>query len=67
MLETSRVIGISMASLAYANRDMVGDVFTEPGRSAVALRYSAGQTMSLLGETCSTPIGSTSGRRSVRP
>ena len=55
VLETSRVIGISMASLAYANRDMVGDVFTEPGVSEreLALRYSAAaQTMlPLLGET----------------
>jgi adenylate cyclase len=55
VLETSRVIGISMASLAYANRDMVGEVFTEPGVSEreLALRYSAAaQTMlPLLGET----------------
>ncbi len=43
LLETSRVIGISMANLAYANRDMVGEVFTEPGISEreLALRYAA--------------------------
>ena len=31
VLETSRLIGISMANLADANVDLVGDVFTEPG------------------------------------
>jgi adenylate cyclase len=55
VLETSRLIGISMAGLADANRDMVGEVFTEPGidERELALRYAAAaQTMSpLLGET----------------
>lgn len=55
VLETSRIIGISMASLADANRDMVGEVFTEPGISEreLALRYAAAaQTMlPLLGDT----------------
>jgi adenylate cyclase len=55
VLETSRIIGISMASLADANRDMVGEVFTEPGidERELALRYAAAaETMPpLLGET----------------
>jgi len=55
LLETSRIIGISMANLATANRDMVGDVFTEPGidERELAQRYAAAaQTMApLLGET----------------
>src|SRR5919108_157378 len=55
VLETSRLIGISMASLANANRDMVGEVFTEPGidERELATRYAAAaRTMSpLLGET----------------
>jgi adenylate cyclase len=55
VLETSRIIGISMASLADANRDMVGEVFTEPGidERELAMRYAtAAQTMPpLLGET----------------
>jgi adenylate cyclase len=55
VLETSRIIGISMASLADANRDMVGQVFTEPGidERELAMRYAAAaKTMSpLLGET----------------
>jgi adenylate cyclase len=55
VLETSRLIGISMANLADANRDMVGEVFTEPGvdERELALRYAAAaQTMSpLLGDT----------------
>lgn len=55
VLETSRIIGISMASLADANRAMVGEVFTEPGISEreLALRYAAAaQTMlPLLGDT----------------
>jgi adenylate cyclase len=43
VLETSRIIGISMASLADANRDMVGEVFTEPGvdERELALRFAA--------------------------
>ena len=55
VLETSRLIGISMANLADANREMVGEVFTEPGidERELALRYAeAARTMSpLLGET----------------
>jgi adenylate cyclase len=55
VLETSRIIGISMANLADANRDMVGEVFTEPGvdERELALRYAAAaETMApLLGDT----------------
>ena len=55
VLETSRLIGISMANLADANRDMVGEVFTEPGidERELAMRYAAAaKTMPpLLGET----------------
>jgi adenylate cyclase len=55
VLETSRLIGISMANLADANREMVGEVFTEPGidERELAMRYAAAaKTMSpLLGET----------------
>ena len=55
VLETSRLIGISMANLADANRDMVGEVFTEPGvdERELAMRYAAAaETMPpLLGET----------------
>jgi len=55
VLETSRLIGISMANLADANRDMVGEVFTEPGidERELAMRYAeAARTMApLLGET----------------
>ena len=42
LLETSRIIGISMASLADANRNLVGQVFTEPGvdERELALRYA---------------------------
>jgi adenylate cyclase len=55
VLETSRLIGISMANLADANREMVGQVFTEPGidERELAVRYAeAAKAMSpLLGET----------------
>jgi adenylate cyclase len=55
VLETSRLIGISMANLADANREMVGEIFTEPGvdERELAVRYAeAARTMSpLLGET----------------
>ncbi len=55
MLETSRLIGISMANLADANVDLVAEVFTEPGidERELALRYAAAaRTMApLLGET----------------
>ncbi|HKH23381.1 MAG TPA: adenylate cyclase regulatory domain-containing protein [Solirubrobacterales bacterium] len=55
VLETCRLIGISMANLAEANRDMVGEVFTEPGidERELATRYAAAaSTMApLLGET----------------
>jgi adenylate cyclase len=55
VLETSRLIGISMANLAEANVDLVGEVFTQPGvdERELALRYAAAaETMApLLGET----------------
>ncbi|MFL5869687.1 MAG: adenylate cyclase regulatory domain-containing protein [Solirubrobacterales bacterium] len=55
VLETSRIIGISMANLAEANIDLVGEVFTQPGvdERELALRYAvAAKTMvPLLGET----------------
>src|SRR3954449_4762 len=55
LLETSRIIGISMANLADANRDLVGQVFTEPGidEHELAMRYAAAaETMPpLLGDT----------------
>jgi adenylate cyclase len=55
VLETSRLIGISMANLAEANRDLVAEVFAEPGidERELAVRYAeAASTMSpLLGET----------------
>lgn len=55
VLETSRLIGISMANLADANVDLVGEVFTEPGvdERELAMRYAAAaKTMApLLGET----------------
>ncbi len=55
VLETSRIIGISMANVADANVDLVGEVFTEPGvdERELALRYAAAaRTMApLLGET----------------
>jgi adenylate cyclase len=55
VLETSRLIGISMANLADANVDLVGEVFTEPGvdERELATRYAAAaRTMApLLGET----------------
>ena len=55
VLETSRIIGISMANLADANVDLVGEVFTEPGvdEHELATRYAAAaKTMApLLGET----------------
>jgi adenylate cyclase len=55
VLETSRLIGISMANLADANREMVGEVFSEPGidERELAMRYAAAaKTMSpILGDT----------------
>jgi adenylate cyclase len=55
VLETSRLIGISMANLAEANVDLVAEVFTEPGvdERELATRYAAAaETMApLLGET----------------
>ena len=55
VLETSRLIGISMANLAEANVDLVAEVFTQPGvdERELAMRYAAAaKTMSpLLGET----------------
>jgi adenylate cyclase len=54
VLETSRLIGISMANLADANRDLVGEVFTEPGidERELATRYAAAAEamVPLLGE-----------------
>jgi adenylate cyclase len=55
LLETSRIIGISMANLADANRDLVGQAFTEPGvdERELALRYAeaARALAPRLGET----------------
>ena len=55
LLETSRIIGISMANLADANRDLVAQVFTEPGvdEHELALRYAeaARALAPRLGET----------------
>jgi adenylate cyclase len=55
LLETSRIIGMTMAQLASSNRDLIGDVFLDPGvdERELALRYAAAaQAMSpLLGET----------------
>jgi len=55
LLETSRIIGISMANLADANRDLVGQVFAEPGvdERELALRYAeaARALAPRLGET----------------
>jgi adenylate cyclase len=55
VLESSRIIGISMANLADANRDMVGEVFTQPGidERELAMRYAAAAQAlpPLLGET----------------
>jgi adenylate cyclase len=55
LLETSRIIGVTMAQLAESNRALIGDAFLEPGvgERELALRYAAAaQTMSpLLGET----------------
>jgi|tagenome__1003787_1003787.scaffolds.fasta_scaffold20802403_1 adenylate cyclase len=55
LLETSRIIGISMANLADANRDLVAQVFTEPGvdERQLALRYAeaAKALAPRLGET----------------
>ncbi len=55
VLETARVIGISMSNLADATRNLVGEVFTEPGVSEreLALRYATAARAMLppLGET----------------
>jgi adenylate cyclase len=55
VLETSRLIGISMANLASANRDLVGEVFTEPGidERELAMRYAA------AARTMAPPLGET--------
>ena len=55
VLETSRLIGISMANLADANVDLVGDVFTEPGvdERELAMRYAA------AARTMAPPLGET--------
>lgn len=43
LLEVSRIIGMGMSQLATANRDLIGDVFLEPGvnERELALRYAA--------------------------
>ncbi|HEY7267196.1 MAG TPA: adenylate cyclase regulatory domain-containing protein [Solirubrobacterales bacterium] len=55
VLETSRIIGISMANLAEANVDLVGEVFTQPGvdERELSMRYAAAAKamVPLLGET----------------
>ena len=55
VLETARVIGISMSNLADATRNLVGEVFTEPGVSEreLALRYATAARAMLppLGDT----------------
>jgi adenylate cyclase len=55
VLETSRLIGISMANLADANVNLVGEVFAEPGvdERELGMRYAAAaKAMApLLGET----------------
>jgi adenylate cyclase len=55
LLETSRIIGMSMAQLASANVGLIGEVFLEPGveERELALRYAAAaEAMSpLLGQT----------------
>ena len=42
MLEVSRVVGMAMAQVAAANRDLVGEAFLEPGDTEldVGLRYA---------------------------
>jgi adenylate cyclase len=48
LLELSRIIGVGMSQLATANRDLIGEVFMEPGvnERLLALRYAiAAQTM----------------------
>src|ERR687898_322197 len=42
MLEVSRIVGMAMAQIAAANRDLVGDAFLEPGDTEldVGLRYA---------------------------
>jgi adenylate cyclase len=43
LLEISRIIGLGMSQLATTNRDVIGDVFIEPGvnERELALRYAA--------------------------
>jgi len=43
LLEISRIIGMGMSQLATTNRDVIGDVFIEPGinERELALRYAA--------------------------
>jgi adenylate cyclase len=48
VLEVARIIGVGMSQLATANRDLIGDVFIQPGidERELALRYAAAaQTM----------------------
>ncbi|MGH2956667.1 MAG: adenylate cyclase regulatory domain-containing protein [Solirubrobacterales bacterium] len=43
LLEVARIIGMGMSQLATADRDLIGDVFIEPGvdERELALRYAA--------------------------
>jgi adenylate cyclase len=43
LLEVARIIGVGMSQLATANRDLIGEVFIEPGidERELALRYAA--------------------------
>jgi adenylate cyclase len=43
LLEVSRVVGVSMAQLASANRDLIGQEFIQPGvnERELAMRYAA--------------------------
>jgi adenylate cyclase len=47
LLEVTRVVGMAMAQIATANRDLIGDVFIEPGvdERELALRYAAAAQM----------------------
>ena len=68
VLETSRIIGISMANLADANRDLVGEVFTEPGVDERELAHALcggrpDRCRRCSARRCCTHTGSTSARR----
>jgi adenylate cyclase len=55
LLENSRIIGMTMSQLAEANRNLIGEVFLEPGvdERELALRYAA------AAEAMSPPLGDT--------